>query len=125
MTQEQDYKTYFKVKQKGGNGFFWIFLVFIAIFLLIVIYLPFYVQDLKFKFGNLFTFIFNFAGTICLILGFGFLIVGIVVFFKGSFKGVKYLIYAMIFLLMGAYLTGTMFSIFGNEIGNEATGGYH
>ncbi|TXT61046.1 MAG: membrane protein of unknown function [Promethearchaeota archaeon] len=99
-------------------------MVFILINFLIAVYLPLYGDNLKYKFGGFFSFIFNTIGTISLLMGFVYFIRGIVEFFTGSTKWIKHLIFGIIFLFLGSYLTGSIFLLFGKEIGHDLSSGY-
>jgi peptidoglycan/LPS O-acetylase OafA/YrhL len=101
------------------------FLAFLGILGFIAVYVPFFGLNLQYQTGTIFKYIFNTIGTLCLVLGMtGFIINILKIFLKkisiGGFT------VSVLLLWIGAFLTGTSFTIWGFLMGGERPPiGYH
>ena len=121
MRNKEQY--YYVEQSKGKRSFaFW---AFIGIILFIAVYMPFFGMNLRYKLGNLFDFIFNFIGTISLLAGFFYFIMGVVKFFTGGRRFISNIAIGLILLWIGSWLTGTIILLLGAQIGQGASSGYH
>jgi len=101
------------------------FLVFLGILGFVAIYVPFFGSNLRFMTGTAFKLVFNYLGNFCLILGGALLAINIK---KSLVKtiDIKGFTISVLFLWIGAFLTGAPFEIMGFLIGgNQPVQGYH
>jgi len=102
-----------------------VFLAFIGILVFIAVYVPFFGSNLQYQTGTTFKYIFNNIGNLCLMLGSAGLIISILKVFakKISIGG---FITSVLLLWIGAFLTGTSFTILGFLMGGDKPPiGYH
>jgi peptidoglycan/LPS O-acetylase OafA/YrhL len=102
-----------------------VFLAFLGILVFIAVYVPFFGSNLQYQTGTIFKHIFNTIGTLFLVLGFTSLIINVLKIFlkKISIGG---FIVSILLLWIGAFLTGTSFTILGFLMGGERPPiGYH
>ena len=102
-----------------------VFLAFLGILVFIAVYVPFFGSNLQYQTGTIFKFIFNTIGTLCLVLGFTGLFINMlkVLGKKISIGGFTI---SILLLWIGAFLTGTSFTIMGFLMGGERPPiGYH
>ncbi len=109
-------------KQRKPNR---IFLVFAGILGFIAIVVPFFGSNLRYMVGSLFKTVFVSVGEICLTIGGAVLVIGFLKIFFKRFS-VKTILYGVLLLWIGAFLTGVSFDILGFMIGgNPPPQGYH
>jgi len=102
-----------------------VFLAFLGILMFITIYVPFFGSNLQYQTGTIFKFIFNTIGTLFLWLGFTSLIINILKVF-GKKISISGFIVSILLIWIGAFLTGTSFTILGFLIGGDRPPiGYH
>ena len=102
-----------------------VFLAFLGILGFVAIYVPFFGSNLRFMTGTAFKLIFNYLGNLCLILGGALLAINILKVF-GKTIDIKGFTVSVLFLWIGAFLTGAPFEIMGFLIGgNQPVQGYH
>jgi len=101
------------------------FLAFIGILVLIAVYVPFFGSNLQYQTSTIFKFIFNTIGTLFLVLGFTSLIINILMIFLKRIN-IGGFITSILLLWIGAFLTGTSFTIMGFLMGVDRPPiGYH
>ena len=101
------------------------FLVFLGILGFVAIVVPFLGSNIRYMTGTLFKTIFVSVGQICLTIGGALLAIGILKIFFRKFS-VKTLLWAVLLLWIGAFLTGIPLDILGWTIGgNPPPQGYH
>jgi len=101
------------------------FLAFLGILGFIAVYVPFFGSNLQYQTGTIFKFIFNTIGTLCLVLGITSLIINILMIFLKKIRIGGFMI-SILLLWIGAFLTGTSFTIMNFLIGGERPPiGYH
>ena len=101
------------------------FLAFLGILGFIAVYVPFFGSNLQYQTGTIFKFIFNTIGTLCLVLGITRLIINILMIFLKKIRIGGFMI-SILLLWIGAFLTGTSFTIMNFLIGGERPPiGYH
>ena len=102
-----------------------VFLAFLGILVFIAIYVPFFGSNLQYQTGTTFKYIFNMIGNLFLILGWASLIINILKVF-GKRISIGGFTISILLLWIGAFLTGTSFTIMGFLIGgNRPPIGYH
>jgi len=102
-----------------------VFLAFLGISVFIAIYVPFFGSNLQYQTGTVFKYIFNMIGNLFLILGGASLIINILKVF-GKRISIGGFTISILLLWIGAFLTGTSFTIMGFLIGgNRPPIGYH
>ena len=102
-----------------------VFLVFLGILGFVAIYVPFFGSNLRYMTGTAFKLIFNYLGNFCLILGGALLAINVLRVIGGKVY-VKGFTVSVLFLWIGAFLTGVPFEIMGFLIGgNQPNQGYH
>ena len=101
------------------------FLVFLGILGFVAIIVPFFASNLRYVAGSFFKTIFVNVGQICLTIGGALLVIGFLKIFFKRFS-VKTLMYAVLLLWIGSFLTGVSFDVLGFVIGgNPPPQGYH
>lgn len=101
------------------------FLVFAGILGFVAIVVPFFGSNLRYMVGSLFKTVFVSVGEICLTIGGVVLLIGFLKIFFKRFS-VKTILYGVLLLWIGAFLTGVSFDILGIVIGgNPPPQGYH
>ncbi len=101
------------------------FVVFLGILGFVLISVPFFGSNLRYTTGSLFKTIFTTVGQICLTIGWAVLAIGFLKIFFKRFS-VKTILYGVLLLWIGAFLTGVSFDIFGILIGGSPPPqGYH
>lgn len=101
------------------------FLAFLGILGFVAIVVPFFGTNLRYMAGTLFKTIFVSIGQIFLTIGSALLAIGILKVFFRKFS-VKTMLAAVLFLWIGAFLTGVSFDILGFVIGGTPPPqGYH
>ena len=101
------------------------FVVFLGILGFVLILVPFFGSNLRYMAGSLFKTIFTTVGQICLTIGGAVLVIGFLKIFFKRFS-VKTILYGVLLLWIGAFLTGASFDILGFVIGgNPPPQGYH
>ncbi len=101
------------------------FIVFLGILGFVLILVPFFGSNLRYMAGSLFKTIFVTVGQICLTIGGAVLVIGFLKIFFKRFS-VKTIMYGVLLLWIGAFLTGVSFDILGIIIGgNPPPQGYH
>ena len=109
-------------KEKKSNK---AFLAFLGILGFIAVYVPFLGSNLQYQTGTLFKFIFNTIGTLFLVLGITNLIINILLVFLKKIR-IGGFITSILLLWIGAFLTGTSFTIMGFLMGGDRPPiGYH
>ena len=112
---------YIQKKRKPNK----VFLAFIGILVFIAVYVPFFGSNLQYQTGTTFKYIFNMIGNLFLILGSASLIINILKVF-GKRISIGGFTVSILLLWIGAFLTGTSFTIMGFLIGgNRPPIGYH
>ena len=102
-----------------------VFLAFLGILVFIAIYVPFFGSNLQYQTGTIFKYIFNMIGNLFLILGGASLAINILKVF-GKRISIGGFTISILLLWIGAFLTGTSFTIMGFLIGgNRPPIGYH
>ena len=102
-----------------------VFLAFLGILVFIAVYVPFFGSNLQYQTGTAFKYIFNMIGNLFLILGGASLIINILKVF-GKRISIGGFTISILLLWIGAFLTGTSFTIMGFLIGgNRPPIGYH
>ena len=103
-----------------------VFLAFLGILVFIAIYVPFFGSNLQYQTGTTFKYIFNMIGNLFLILGGASLIINILKVFANKKISIGGFITSVLLLWIGAFLTGTSFTIMGFLIGGDRPPiGYH
>lgn len=108
-----------KSKSRTSTGIFFGILGFIAI------WVPFFGMNLQFQIGTFFYIIFTKLGELCILAGWimlGFLIILIFITRKIYLKS---MIFSILLLWAGYFLTGQVFVLFGFQLGNNQPPGYH
>ncbi len=101
------------------------FLVFLGILGFVAIGVPFFGSNLRYVAGSFFKTIFVSVGQVCLTIGGAVLVIGFLKIFFKRFS-VKTILYGVLLLWIGAFLTGVSFDILGLVIGgNPPPQGYH
>jgi len=101
------------------------FLAFLGILGFIAVYVPFFGSNLQYQTGTIFKFIFNTIGTLCLVLGITGFIINILKLFLRKISIGGFTI-SVLLLWIGAFLTGTSFTIMNFLMGGERPPiGYH
>lgn len=99
--------------------------VFVGIFAIIAVYVPFFGVNLQYQVGTFFHFIFSKLGELCIWAGwilFGFSILATISSRKIYFKSMAF---GILLLWIGAFLTGQAFELLGFQIGEQPPQGYH
>lgn len=100
--------------------------VFFGIFGLIAIYVPFFGINLQYQIGSLFYLIFSKLGELCMYAGWILLGFNIITVFITRKIYIKSLVFSVLLLWIGAFLTGQAFDLFSLQIGgNQPPKGYH
>jgi peptidoglycan/LPS O-acetylase OafA/YrhL len=103
-----------------------VFLAFIGILVFIAIYVPFFGSNLQYQTGTIFKYIFNTIGTLFLVLGGASLAFNILRVLGNKKIHIGGFIVSILLLWIGAFLTGTSFTIMGFLIGGDRPPiGYH
>jgi len=112
--------------RKGIKNSKTVYLVFGGIVAFLLLY-PFFALNLRYQTGYIFAKVFDFIGTICLMGGGFFTAYSILnVLVGGRSLNLKMLTTGIVFLWIGCWLTGSVLTIFGVNIGNNNTSpGYH
>ncbi|MFX0032570.1 MAG: hypothetical protein ACFE8E_02905 [Candidatus Hodarchaeota archaeon] len=108
-----------KRRSRGFTIFFFGILAFIAV------WVPFFGMNLQYQIGSIFYVIFTKLGEVCILAGWvilGFLILLIFVTRKIYFKA---MIFSIVLLWAGYFLTGQVFVLFGFQLGINQPPGYH
>ena len=109
-------------KQRKANR---TFLVFLGILGFVAIIVPFFGSNLRYMTGTTFKLILNYLGNFLLIFGGGLLAINILKVF-GKKIDIKGFTVSVLFLWIGAFLTGTPFEIMGFLFGgSQPPQGYH
>lgn len=109
-------------KQRKSNR---TFLTFLGILGFVAIIVPFFGSNLRYVTGSFFKTIFTSVGQICLTIGGALVAIGILKVFFRKFS-VKTVLYGVLLLWIGAFLTGVSFDILGFTIGSTPPPqGYH
>jgi hypothetical protein len=121
MAKESNQYVIIQRKKKPNKAF----LAFLGILGFVAIYVPFFGSNLRYMAGTTFKLIFNYLGNFCLIFGGALLAVNILKVF-GKKISVKGFTVSVLFLWIGAFLTGAPFEIMGFLLGgNQPIQGYH
>jgi peptidoglycan/LPS O-acetylase OafA/YrhL len=103
-----------------------VFLAFLGILVFIAIYVPFFGSNLQYQTGTIFKYIFNTIGTLFLVLGGISLAINILKVFANKKISIGGFTISILLLWIGAFLTGTSFTIMGYLIGGDRPPiGYH
>ncbi len=109
-------------RKHNSKAFTW---VFVGIFSIIAIYVPFFGINLQYQVGTFFHFIFSKVGELCMWAGgilLGFSILGTIYSKKIYLKSIAF---GILLLWIGAFLTGQAFELLGFQIGEQPPQGYH
>ncbi|NVM17011.1 MAG: hypothetical protein HWN80_04795 [Candidatus Lokiarchaeota archaeon] len=121
MAKENNQYIIIQKKRKSNK----IFLIFLGILGFVAIFVPFFGSNLRYMTGNTFKLIFNYLGNFCMILGGALLVINVLRVIGGKIY-VKGFTVSILFLWIGAFLTGVPFEIMGFLIGgNQPIQGYH
>ncbi|MHA2289326.1 MAG: hypothetical protein ACXABG_11130 [Promethearchaeota archaeon] len=121
MAKENDQYVIIQKKKKPNKTF----LMFLAILGFVAIYVPFFGSNLRYMAGTTFKLIFNYLGNFCLILGGALLAINVLRVIGGKVY-VKGFTVSVLFLWIGAFLTGASFEIMGFLFGGgQPPQGYH
>ena len=102
-----------------------VLLAFLGILGFVAIYVPFFGSNLRYMAGTTFKLIFDYLGNFCLIFGGALLAINILKVF-GKKISVKGFTVSVLFLWIGAFLTGSPFEIMGFLLGgSQPPQGYH
>ena len=122
MKNKGDRIVIYSHKRRSPNK---VFLAFLGILVFIAVYVPFFGSNLQYQTGTIFKFIFNTIGNLFLMLGGASLIINILKVF-GKRISIGGFTVSILLLWIGAFLTGTSFTIMGFLIGgNKPPIGYH
>lgn len=122
MKNKGDRIVIYHQKRRSPNN---VFLAFLGILVFIAIYVPFFGSNLQYQTGTIFKYIFNIIGNLFLILGGASLVINILKVF-GKRISIGGFTISILLLWIGAFLTGTSFTIMGFLIGgNRPPIGYH
>jgi hypothetical protein len=122
MAKNSDQIVIIQGKRRKSNK---AFLIFLGILGFIGIYVPFFGSNLRYMTGTIFKLIFTYIGNFCLILG-GALLAINVLKVLGKKIDIKGILASVLFLWIGAFLTGTSFEIMGFLFGGtQPPQGYH
>ena len=132
--KRKNYEWFNSLKNKGDSLIIYMqkekksnkaFLAFLGILGFIAVYVPFFGSNLQYQTGTLFKFIFNTIGTLFLVLGITSLIINILLVFLKKIR-IGGFITSILLLWIGAFLTGTSFTIMGSLMGGDRPPiGYH
>ena len=122
MKNKGDRIVIYSQKRRSSNK---VFLAFLGILVFIAIYVPFFGSNLQYQTGTIFKYIFNIIGNLFLILGGASLVINILKVF-GKRISIGGFTISILLLWIGAFLTGTSFTIWGFLMGGERPPiGYH
>ena len=121
MAKNSDQFIIIQKKRKSNK----VFLVFLGILGFVAILVPFFGSNLRYMTGTAFNLIFTYLGNFCMIVGGALLAINILKVF-GKKISIKGFTVSVLFLWIGAFLTGAPFEIMGFLIGgNQPNQGYH
>jgi hypothetical protein len=120
-----DFTLYFddEGKRRGHNRFV---AVFLAILLFIAVFIPMFGSTLRYQTSYLFQEIFNALGSLAKLAGMILVVYGFLSVFLSKRIKIDALIFGVILLWIGSFLTFTPFTFFGISIGDSLPPiGYH
>lgn len=102
-----------------------VFLVFLGILGFVAILVPFFGSNLRFMTGTTFKLLFTYLGNFCLIMGGALLAISVLEIFRKKFE-IKRILASVLFLWIGAFLTGAPFEVLGFIFGGtQPPQGFH
>lgn len=122
MTKNQDGALIIYQKKRKSNK---IFIIFLGILGFVAIIVPFFGSNLRYMTGTTFKLFFTYLGNFCMILGGALLAINILKVF-GKKIDITGFLASVLFLWIGAFLTGVSFEIMGFLFGGtQPPQGYH
>lgn len=122
MAKNNDQIVIIYEKKRKSNK---IFLIFLSILGFVAIYVPFFGSNLRYMTGTTFKIVFNYLGNFCLVIGGALLAINILKIFMKKID-IEGFVASVLFLWIGAFLTGAPFEIMGFLFGgSQPPQGYH
>ena len=121
MAKNNDQIIIFQKKRKTNK----FFLAFLGILGFVAIVVPFFGSNLRYMTGTTFKLLFTYLGNFCLIMGGALLAISVLEIFRKKFE-IKRILASVLFLWIGAFLTGAPFEIMGFLFGGtQPPQGFH
>lgn len=121
MVKNKDQIIIIQKKRKTNK----VFLIFLGVLGFVAVLVPFFGSNLRYMTGTGFKLVFNYLGNFCMIIGGALLAINILKVF-GRKIDIEGFIASILFLWIGAFLTGVLFEIMGFLLGGtQPPQGYH